>query len=143
MLKVDSRTDTQKPGVRVVDDMSTDRTAEMAASVVEGDGRGRMVHGEELPEGWVGKNWACHKGFRMSRGEWLLFADSDSILARDAVERTLSHAKRNGKEVLSVFPRGELRGFWAKMVWPLRASVITPLYPRRSVNHTEGGRAVL
>src|SRR3989442_2532518 len=127
----------------VVDDMSTDRTAEMAASVVEGDGRGRMVHGEELPEGWVGKNWACHQGFRMSRGEWLLFVDSDSILARDAVERTLSHAKRTGKDVLSVFPRGELRGFWAKMVWPVLASVIRLLYPLRSVNDSKGGRAVL
>src|SRR5256712_13412825 len=143
MLKVDSRTDTQKPGVRVVDDMSTDRTAEKAASVVEGDGRGRMVHGEELPEGWVGKNWACHQGFRMSRGEWLLFVDSDSILARDAVERTLSHAKRTGKDVLSVFPRGELRGFWAKMVWPVLASVIRRLYPLRSVNDSKGRRAGL
>ena len=127
----------------VVDDMSTDRTAEMAASVVEGDGRGRMVHGEELPEGWVGKNWACHQGFRMSRGEWLLFVDSDSILARDAVERTLSHAKRTGKDVLSFFPRGELRGFWAKMVWPVLASVIRLLYPLRSVNDSKGRRAVL
>src|SRR5438132_979093 len=127
----------------VVDDMSTDRTAEKAASVAEGDGRGRMVHGEELPEGWVGKNWACHQGFRMSRGEWLLFVDSDSILARDAVERTLSHAKRNGKYALSVFPRGELRGFWAKMVWPVLASVIRLLYPLRSVNDSKGRRAVL
>src|SRR3989442_9469971 len=127
----------------VVDDRSTDRTAEMAASIVEGNGRGRMVHGEELPDGWVGKNWACHQGFRVSRGEWLLFVDSDSILARDAVERTLSHAKRNGKDVLSVFPRCELRGFWAKMVWPVLASVIRLLYPLRSVNDSKGGRAVL
>ena len=127
----------------VVDDRSTDRTAEVAASVVEGDARGRMVHGEELPDGWVGKNWACHQGFRVSRGEWLLFVDSDSILARDAAERTLSHAKRNGKDALSVFPRGDLRGFWAKMVWPVLASVIRLLYPLRSVNDSKGRSAVL
>src|SRR3989442_11526796 len=127
----------------VVDDRSTDGTAELAASVVEGDGRGRMVHGEELPDGWGGKNWACHQGFRVSRGEWLLFVDSDSILARDAVERTLSHAKRNGKYALSVFPRGDLRGFWAKMVWPVLASVIRLLYPLRSVNDSKGRSAVL
>src|SRR3989454_5830918 len=127
----------------VVDDRSTDGTAEVAASVVEGDGRGRMVHGEELPDGWVGKNWACHQGFRVSRGEWLLFVDSDSILARDAAERTLSHAKRNGKDALSVFPRGDLRGFWAKMVWPVLASVIRLLYPLRSVNDSKGRSAVL
>src|SRR5438552_1363880 len=89
----------------VVDDRSTDRTAEMAASVVEGDGRGRMVHGEELPEGWVGKNWACYQGFRMSSGDWLIFVDSDSTMARDAVERSLSNAKRTGRDVPSVFPR--------------------------------------
>ena len=127
----------------VVDDRSTDGTAEVAASVVEGDGRGRMVRGEEPPGGWVGKNWACHQGFRMSRGEWLLFVDSDSILARDAVERTLSHAKRTGEDALSVFPRGELRGFWAKMVWPVLASMIRLLYPLRSVNDSKGRRAVL
>ena len=102
-----------------------------------------MVHGEELPEGWVGKNWACNQGFRVSRGEWLLFVDSDSILARDAVERTLSHAKRNGKDVVSIFPRGELSGFWAKMVWPVLASLIRLLYPLRSVNDRKGRSALL
>jgi len=127
----------------IVDDRSTDRTAETAASIVEGDGRGRMVHGEEMPEGWVGKNWACHQGFRASRGEWLLFVDSDSTLAKDAVERTLSHAKHNGKDALSVFPRGELRGFWAKLVWPVLASIIRLLYPLRSVNDGKGRRALL
>ncbi|HLQ21116.1 MAG TPA: glycosyltransferase family 2 protein [Nitrososphaerales archaeon] len=133
----------RKLEIVVVDDGSTDRTAEMAASIVRGDGRARMVHGEELPEGWVGKNWACNQGFRVSRGEWLLFVDSDSILARDAVERTLSHAKRNGKDVVSIFPRGELSGFWAKMVWPVLASLIRLLYPLRSVNDRKGRSALL
>jgi len=126
----------------VVDDQSTDGTAGAATSTLKGDVRATVVHGEELPEGWLGKSWACYQGFRVSRGEWLLFVDSDSVLARGAVERTLSYCQRRGKDALSIFPGGRLNGFWAKMVWPFMASLIRLLYPLRVINDRKGRSAL-
>jgi len=127
----------------VVDDESTDMTAQTVAKVEGDDRRVRLVRGESLPIGWVGKSWACHQGFLASRGEWLLFVDSDSALANDAVERTLAYSKKEGMEALSIFPRGEVSGFWSKMVWPVLSSVIRFLYPLRGINHPRGRSALV
>jgi len=56
----------------VVDDASKDRTAEIARSM-----GARVVASRPLPEGWTGKNWACHQGFEASQGELLFFVDAD------------------------------------------------------------------
>lgn len=44
--------------VLVVDDHSSDRTAQVAASF-QGV---RVLTAPELPDGWTGKSWACHSG---------------------------------------------------------------------------------
>ena len=61
----------------VVDDRSTDGTA----SIVQGltaDKRLRLIRGDQLPEGWYGKPWACLQGYRHATGELLLFTDADT-----------------------------------------------------------------
>ncbi len=58
--------------VLVVDDESSDRTAEVA----EGYGA-RVVRGAPLPAGWAGKPWALEQGLRAAGGEWIVFLDAD------------------------------------------------------------------
>lgn len=76
----------------VVDDQSTDRTRERALTALDGDSRGRVIAGEEPPEGWVGKSWAAWQGYRRATGEWLLFTDADVIQREDCVGRCLALA---------------------------------------------------
>ena len=45
--------------VIVVDDRSSDDTAARVAAMAAQDPRLRLVPGAELPEGWLGKPWAC------------------------------------------------------------------------------------
>ena len=61
----------------VVDDRSTDGTAEAVRRVAARDGRVRLVQVKELAAGWFGKPHAMHTGAREARGEWLLFVDAD------------------------------------------------------------------
>src|SRR5262244_296404 len=59
----------------VVNDHSTDRTAEIARAFA----RVRVIEAGELPAGWTGKNNAVACGAREARGEWLLFTDADTV----------------------------------------------------------------
>jgi glycosyltransferase involved in cell wall biosynthesis len=67
----------------VVDDGSTDRSAELARAVAAGDARVRMLAGE--PHAGVAA--ARNRGARAARGELLLFTDADATLAPGALER--------------------------------------------------------
>jgi len=100
--------------VIVVDDASTDRTAEIAGT------RGaRVIQSEDLPRGWTGKTWACHQGALAARHDRLLFLDADTRfepdgfdkvsacfekLPRDAAFSVLPfHATEKSYEELSIF----------------------------------------
>ena len=48
----------------VVDDESDDETAAVAARL-----GARVVAAEPMPEGWVGKSWACWTGARSAKGD--------------------------------------------------------------------------
>ena len=84
--------------VIVVDDQSRDRTA----AVAEAEGA-VVVPGEALPEGWLGKPWACQQGARAATGEWFLFLDADTEFEEGGFSR-LARLATNEEEVHSVCP---------------------------------------
>lgn len=90
--------------VRVVDDRSADDTALRAARAGGGDARLSVERVERLPDGWLGKPHACQVGAARSRGEWILFADADVLLAPDVVARAVAAAECAGVEHVCLFP---------------------------------------
>lgn len=72
--------------VLVVDDDSTDATAEIARRA-----GARVLSGAPLPEGWAGKAWALQQGIVAARTEWIVTLDADArpdpALPRAAVTR--------------------------------------------------------
>lgn len=84
--------------VAVIDDHSTDGTADVART------HGiRAIPSEPLPEGWLGKPWACWQGARATAGNILIFLDSDTFLEPDGIARLLNEHQRVGG-LLSVQP---------------------------------------
>jgi 4,4'-diaponeurosporenoate glycosyltransferase len=90
--------------VLVIDDHSTDGTAELARAV---DGV-EVVPAPPLPEGWTGKSWACATGVRHAEHEVLCFLDADVELAPDALDALIASWERRGG-LLSVQPRHDPR----------------------------------
>ena len=94
----------------VVDDGSTDRTAEMARQL-----GATVIPSQPVPEGWGGKTWACHQGAQAATGDLLLFVDADTWFEPDGLAHALSaynngafsvgpyHAVRRPHEDLSLF----------------------------------------
>ncbi len=94
----------------VVNDASTDRTAEVALEY-----GARVINSQPLPEGWRGKTWACHQGAQAATGDLFLFLDADTWFELDGLKRVLTdydggafsagpfHAVRHAYEDLSLF----------------------------------------
>ncbi|MCS6843241.1 MAG: glycosyltransferase [Caldilineales bacterium] len=89
----------------VVDDGSTDRTAQVAAQH-----GARVLRVDHLPPGWKGKPHACHQGALAAQGEWLLFTDADTLHAADGPARAVAHALRHGLDGLSLLLPQECHG---------------------------------
>lgn len=82
----------------VVDDNSEDNTAEVARKH-----GARVVSCPPLPDGWLGKPWACRCGAGEAGGDILLFLDADLFFEPDGLQRlTDVFEKQSG--VLSVAP---------------------------------------
>ena len=86
--------------VIVVDDNSSDSTSLVARR------HGAVVIGAPpLPDGWLGKPWACHLGAQRASTARLLFLDADVCLAPDALETLLARKAGQGAGLLSVQPQ--------------------------------------
>lgn len=74
----------------VYDDDSTDGTGEVLAALQAELPRLRVIHGDGLPAGWVGKPYALHRLSVAARGEVLLNIDADVTLRAEGLLRMLS-----------------------------------------------------
>ena len=105
--------------VIVVDDRSEDGTAELARAVEPGNAaRIRVVDGEELPDGWLGKPWACHQGAQLSDGSVLLFTDADTWHGPLLLRRAIQAMREEDAHLLSVAGKQLMLSFWERLVQP-------------------------
>jgi Glycosyl transferase family 2 len=100
--------------VVAVDDRSTDETGAILDRLGTEDPRLHAVHVESLPEGWLGKNHACHVGAGAATGDWLLFTDADVWFAPDALRRAVAYAEARHLGHLVALPRLVAPGFWER-----------------------------
>lgn len=105
--------------VIVLDDGSTDGTAEALAAIEDSRLLVITMPDAELPHGWLGKPYACYRASTLATGEILVFVDADVLLAPDAVASTAEHLVREGMSLVSPYPR-QLAGSWLEqLVQPL------------------------
>jgi len=102
--------------VIVVDDRSTDGTAEIVEPVT--GNRLRLVRGADLPSGWFGKHWAIMQGYKVARGELLLFADADTRHEPELLPRAVRGLQDERVDLFTVLPRQEMRTFWERLIQP-------------------------
>lgn len=82
----------------VIDDQSSDGTAEIAA-----ENGAIVIPGQALPDGWFGKPWACQQGADAASGEWLLFLDADTELETGGLI-DIGYLARDENSVHSICP---------------------------------------
>jgi glycosyltransferase involved in cell wall biosynthesis len=104
--------------ILVVDDQSTDRTAEIVGKLSRQDPRIRLIHAAELPAGWVGKNHAVWLGAREARGDWLLFTDADAVHSADSASRAMELASLYQVALVSFSPEQVMEIWYEKSLIP-------------------------
>jgi glycosyltransferase involved in cell wall biosynthesis len=114
----------------VVDDHSTDRTAEIA----HGFAGVTVMEAAKLEPGWTGKNNALWTAARRARGRWLLFTDADTIHEPGDLRRGIHEATRFKAGMLSYSPRQIVSGFAQRSLMPLVFSELALAYPTAKVS---------
>lgn len=104
--------------VVVLDDHSTDRTAEIVAEIEARDPRVRLEFAPPLPAGWCGKPHACHVLAQRARHDTLVFIDADVQLASDGLQRMLGFLETSGAALASGVPYQQLGTFSERLLLP-------------------------
>jgi hypothetical protein len=113
--------------VVVLDDHSEDRTAEVVRSI--GDPRVRLESAPPLPEGWCGKQHACHVLASRARHPLLLFLDADVRLEADGAARMAAFLEQSGADLVSGVPRQVTSTLFEKLVIPLIHFILLGFLP--------------
>jgi len=123
----------------IVDGGSTDGTLDQIRGVAD---KVRVVHEDPLPQGWVGKNWACNQGYKQSRGELLLFTDGDSIHGIDSLRRSVAYLQSEKADMVTIAPGTILQTFWEKVLQPPIFLLIMILVGGKLVNNDKRQNAI-
>ena len=114
----------------VVDDHSTDRTAEIARGFT-----GVTVLEAGKPEkGWTGKANAVWTAAKRARGRWLLFTDADTIHELGDLRRAIHEATRHKVGMMSYSPRQIVSGLAQRTLMPLVFCELALAYPPAKVS---------
>ncbi len=125
----------------VVDDQSSDRTAEILAGLKSEVPLLRILRVEELPEGWVGKTHAASVGAREAVGEWLLFTDADTEHLPGSLADLVQRAEDERVDLLSISPGQETPTWWEKSVIPMVFVKLARLFRFEDVSDPESPAA--
>lgn len=120
--------------VIVIDDQSTDATPAILDAIAARDPRLRVVRGQALPEGWVGKGWALWQGHQQAEGEWLLLLDADVRLEPWALDQMVDAAIERRIDLLNPWPRFVNVSFWERLLQPMLWGLVRLRFPLVWVN---------
>lgn len=113
----------------VCDDHSEDSTYTLVSRLTAVHPHLHIFHGNDLPLGWLGKNFACYQLALHAHGDYLLFLDADVRITFQGIRTALTQARKLQTALLSVFPRQIMLTSGEKATVPLMTYILLTLLP--------------
>src|SRR5574340_285224 len=117
-----------------IDDMSDDNTGEIIKKIAKKNSKVIHVQAKPKPEKWIGKNWACIEGFKVSSGELLLFTDADTIHTKRTISLSVDHLLSEGLDSLTAVPKMLCLDWWTKITLPVLSTFLHTRFSALRVN---------
>ncbi len=105
--------------ILVYDDRSEDRTYEVVNRVGAGVEKLRLISGDHLPEGWLGKCYACHQLSLEAHGELLLFTDADTEHHPRSLKASVRTLKEERGGLLTLITQIKMGSLWERLCLPM------------------------
>lgn len=138
--------------VVLVDDESTDGTADVARRAAEPVGKADdliVIQSKPLPAGWTGKLWSMHQGIEYARASnpaWLMLTDADVLHGPETLANLGLIASQGHYDLVSFMVKLHCESFPEKLLIPAFVYFFFMLYPpawirnsRRSTAGAAGG----
>ena len=129
--------------IHILDDHSDDNTMEIAKNfrdVMISQVQQEKSHADiqvfvhsslERPEGWLGKNWACHQLAGHARGNIFIFLDADTWLAPDAISLIMDGVHGFELDFATVWPHQVMESLLEKTVVSSVYATVAAYLPTR------------
>lgn len=117
--------------VLALDDSSSDQTRAILEQLVCSQAHLKVLTGQPLPPGWLGKNWACAQLAAQAQGELLYFTDADTRHQPKALSTAVAALEGERADLLTGFPRQEMCGWGERLSVPFfgwACYCFTPLF---------------
>ena len=102
-----------------LNDNSDDSTFDLVSTAIEKKPNFRLIQGEPLPPGWIGKVWALHQLLAQTHGEIIVSIDADVRLTPDAISRSITLMKSTQLDFLSPYPHQIAQTLGERLIQPL------------------------
>ncbi len=104
--------------ILVYNDFSLDETENIIKRCIKYDNRVKVIAPKDLPENWLGKNFACHQLSLNAKGDYFLFIDADISVKNNSILSAIQYVKKNNIDLLSIFPVQKMMTFAEKITVP-------------------------
>ncbi len=126
--------------ILLVDDNSTDGTADLARAAAGGSPRLAILSGQPLAAGWTGKLWAVSQGIGVAGDgpDYLWLTDADIAHAPDTLRTLVTRAAGDNRVLVSLMARLRCESPAERALIPAFVWFFQMLYPFGAVNAQSG-----
>ena len=105
--------------VIIINDQSTDKTAEFAQNAIASDSRFSIINTEGLRDGWLGKVSALQTGYEAAHSDYIITLDADVRLEPTAIAASVNLLEETKLDFVSPYPLQIAVSLAEKLIQPL------------------------
>ncbi|MEO0069527.1 MAG: glycosyltransferase, partial [candidate division WOR-3 bacterium] len=110
-----------------------------------------VVEGKLLPEGWIGKSWACYQLSQIATGDLLLFTDADTVFKPETISNAVNAIVTTDADLITAVNKNQVKTLGEQItvpfiVWSIFTILplaISYLFPRTKSLSAANGKFML